>query len=67
MQKTGKKKKKVDVKEKVDSVRLRGTHWFERRMGIEKVGEEDHQRWWLWQDDSPTGSIDVGAHDEQNE
>ena len=59
-------KKNVATKEKVNSVRLRGTHQFERGMGKEKVGEEDRQRWW-WQDESPAGSNDVGADDEQNE
>ena len=52
-------------KEKVNLLGLRGADWFERRTGKEKVGEEDCQGW--WQDDSLTGSNDVGAHDEQNE
>ena len=59
-----KRKKNVVKKEKVNSVRLRGAHWFERRMGKEKVEEEGRQR--CWQDESPTGSNDVGPHDEQN-
>ena len=52
MQKT---EKKIPEKEKVNSVRLRGAHQFERRMGKEKVGEEARQRW--WQDESPTGAM----------